>query len=830
MKITLFPLLLCAVCSLGVQAKDDVTNRYLSNADFADGPAVISNICSYGKDMTGDDLYGFQYVNGWEIHILQGDESIADYPNSGMGGAVMTYGSANELRGNRISAPAAGPDGAQGNCLGLFAVWGCGGYYFQDVTLPAGKYTISVLVYNGSGTQPYTSYIGFLSEGDQSHVAQELPVVGKWTTLTTTFTLQEETSGRIALGYQSTGLGSGAAPHLFFDCIRIERENAEIPEETPENWVNCTDYISNPGFDEDLSFNWDGSAAKLIEFTGVTSERSAFYEAGDGSIYTKCNDGRGYNAAGEPSWYGFIARIKGWNVTNQTQTPEWIYYGCIPYGIDPSMMALGEDSGLSEVIPEKPTAIANEENTGVLFLKAGWENACTYKQTVTLPRAKYRLSYYICNTNVSKSRLYQEATNLCNVTCNGVTFVDDEGFNSEGWVKHTIDFIPVDSFSIEFGCRASANYSYNNPILWVDGIELYQMDEATNEEVDEAYKELLDRANSLYEVMHFAADRSALQAAISQFTVDKDYVALYQAILMGEESEGKYLSVTSEGGAYQTVAARLVTQPDDDASAIVRFAYEKMTAWMTSSTATYVDADSYVERLDAYANLYVPAYKDAADFAISVGQEKAVGLLGLMETQKQSLMQDELLSVGVVEEYVKALIAAMEEIDIVVEQCAPPTIYYENGVLTFKSETEGARCVATITDDDVKTHYGNTVALGVLYEIQVYATKDGWQDSEVTTATLCWIEATPYAEGEHITIDVKEVKARPVLIQQKDNTLLINGIESGTSVNVYDLAGRRIADTLATEGTTRVALGQANHSNQTIIVRMGERSVKVRLR
>ena len=202
-------------CTAGAWAQTDVTSTYLTNADFSQGTPIGSNLKGYGKDGTP---YGFQSVDGWTSVVTNGDNSTAAYPNSGMGSAVFAYGSSYQLQGNNKAAPATNPNGeASGNCLGFFAVWGCGGYYYQDVTFPAGKYIITVPMYSQSGTQANTTYTGFFPTSGTNRTVAVNPTVGQWVTQTVTFTLTAETAGQIRVGYQSTGSGSGANPHLFID-------------------------------------------------------------------------------------------------------------------------------------------------------------------------------------------------------------------------------------------------------------------------------------------------------------------------------------------------------------------------------------------------------------------------------------------------------------------------------------------------------------------------------------------------------------------------------------------------------------------------------------
>ena len=158
--------------------------------------------------------------------------------------------------------------------------------------------------------------------------------------------------------------------------------------------------------------------------------------------------------------------------------------------------------------------------------------------------------------------------------------------------------------------------------------------------------------------------------------------------------------------------------------------------------------------------------------------------------------------------------------------CAKPTIHYQNGKLSFRCATEGVEFVSEVTDADIKKNYTSEVDLSVTYSISVYAMREGYDNSETATATLCWIDVDPQKEG--ITEDdedaVTEVKAMPVLIQSEGNVLTINGAPAGTPIQVYDLSGKLIGNATAIEGTTRV---QTATSEKVVVVRVGERSVKV---
>ena len=81
------------------------------------------------------------------------------------------------------------------------------------------------------------------------------------------------------------------------------------------------------------------------------------------------------------------------------------------------------------------------------------------------------------------------------------------------------------------------------------------------------------------------------------------------------------------------------------------------------------------------------------------------------------------------------------------DKCATPTIAYEQGELVFSCETEGAQFVSEIKVADAKKGNEARVTLVPNYEITVYATADGYADSDVATATIGWRNGTPVMEG-----------------------------------------------------------------------------------
>lgn len=169
----------------------------------------------------------------------------------------------------------------------------------------------------------------------------------------------------------------------------------------------------------------------------------------------------------------------------------------------------------------------------------------------------------------------------------------------------------------------------------------------------------------------------------------------------------------------------------------------------------------------------------------------------------------------------------IEENDITedAEKCQTPTISYSDKKLTFTSPTEGAEYHYTITDDDVKTEAyseDGIIDLSATYEISVYASADGYRNSDRATATLYFINA-----GLENTTDVLQIEEqRGVLISTDGGYISISGLDDNEKVYLYNLQGVSLAEGTACAGT--VSLNTGNEKG-IVIVKIGEQSIKVKL-
>ena len=70
------------------------------------------------------------------------------------------------------------------------------------------------------------------------------------------------------------------------------------------------------------------------------------------------------------------------------------------------------------------------------------------------------------------------------------------------------------------------------------------------------------------------------------------------------------------------------------------------------------------------------------------------------------------------------------------QKCATPTISYVDGEIVFGCATEGVEYVSEIKASDANKYYDQKIVLTNKYIVSVYATKTGYEDSEVVTAEI----------------------------------------------------------------------------------------------
>ena len=162
-------------------------------------------------------------------------------------------------------------------------------------------------------------------------------------------------------------------------------------------------------------------------------------------------------------------------------------------------------------------------------------------------------------------------------------------------------------------------------------------------------------------------------------------------------------------------------------------------------------------------------------------------------------------------------------------KCATPTISYDNDnkKLTFGCETEGVEFVYEIKDEDIKQGNGSQVSLSATYEISLYATKAGYENSDVATATLVWGSATFTNTTPVTAIEMVPAMeaAMPVLIQNNGGMLTVQGAQDGTPISVYTIAGTEAGSAVSQNSCATISTSM--QQGDIAIIKIGERSIKV---
>lgn len=264
---------------------------------------------------------------------------------------------------------------------------------------------------------------------------------------------------------------------------------------------DVTHYIINAGFDEDLTFQKDGTMKEAVSTTTSLSDRSWAYIAEDSTVYARPKetsgqsrpDGRKLEAVN-----GFKGRVKGWTMESNAEFPkcEWTYFGTVPYDLAKESVPIADDGSTYLEVPARPTEFDGGE--GFVYLRAGWTNSAAYKQVVNLPCAKYRLEYWTININPNTSAV---AKDLTQIVCRKDVFKDEEstGLQNQEWTKHSFEFTPTAEFTMQFGYEAANAGSGGQPIVALDGIKLYKIGEADEEEL--LRSDIGDLVDSLANIM-----------------------------------------------------------------------------------------------------------------------------------------------------------------------------------------------------------------------------------------------------------------------------------------------------------------------------------------
>ena len=157
--------------------------------------------------------------------------------------------------------------------------------------------------------------------------------------------------------------------------------------------------------------------------------------------------------------------------------------------------------------------------------------------------------------------------------------------------------------------------------------------------------------------------------------------------------------------------------------------------------------------------------------------------------------------------------------------CPTPFIDYADGKLTFSCDIDGTpEYHVNISDPDVNTFTVNgELQLERTYNVEVFATAEGYQPSESANLILCWIDKdlVEFTDGLE-----KEIWF-PLKIRTNNGAVSVSGVLSNVLVSAYSLDGILLDSTTSASGTVNLKI-PAN--TETVILKFGDNSIKVRIK
>lgn len=154
------------------------------------------------------------------------------------------------------------------------------------------------------------------------------------------------------------------------------------------------------------------------------------------------------------------------------------------------------------------------------------------------------------------------------------------------------------------------------------------------------------------------------------------------------------------------------------------------------------------------------------------------------------------------------------------QQCEKPIISFANGKLLFSDATKGAEYHYTLNCADVKTNEAidnGIVDLAACYNIEVYATADGYRASDKATATLYWVK-----DDGKIGTDINTAKTRGLVVSSDQGLVTCSGLNDGEQAMFYNAEGKLLGRQTAQGGSAGIATQE-----KMVIVKVGTTSLKV---
>lgn len=467
------------LCSAGAWAQTDVTSDYITNAGFDESSDFqTDNVATGGSNQR-------KAVTGW---TNSGGDTYTT-------GAAIGFGTSGQINGTNL--PSTNSDGnATGGALCLNAAWQSQVWYAQEVTLPAGNYTMTFKVNNvgknGGFEKDPPMFLFTTTDGSSFSGNVHSYPVDTWTTQTIAFALASETTGTIKIGYKATNTGSGNTPKLIVDYVKAMYNSNYTA--TLQSAIDRATILNARASDDDL-------AAAITTAQGVldAADNSIAYQATINSAVTTLRtaintaaakvvllEGENitfmfenadfesgmpvtvgittydYDAATNGTHYSRMQVVEGWTIAENGNAKS---AGIYEFGQNPFLGS----TGTQYQAPASGSATGEEKALGIV---AVWSSSAQYKQDCTLPAGSYIIEVPVYNTAGTTAF----SKNLIGFVENGGTehLATAKTYATGSWITEKIIFELENETAgyLSLGYTAANAGSGSMPHLFIDNVKV----------------------------------------------------------------------------------------------------------------------------------------------------------------------------------------------------------------------------------------------------------------------------------------------------------------------------------------------------------------------
>lgn len=463
-RIFVFIAIISFYATCGI-AQTDVTQYFLANYAFDEG---------------------FDHKAGETTDVTK---EIADIPSWTPGFTVKTivagvyeFGFAGTFNGAKV--PAAGFGGEKGGGLALSSGFSRDFFFTQEVTLPAGKYTLQAPIYNGCDVTAGVSLLAWIPD-EGTAVTSELAEypANTWTLDQISFTTESEMKGKIRIGYRSAAGGGTNSARIVIDYLRLLTDGMTV-DKTP----------LKTAIDAAMAYYGDGSGNESASLLAAIEAATSVLNADNVTLVDVNNAIESLQKAIEEYRQHNVSETNPYDCTDLLQNNSF-------------EKGTTEGWTVSNLALQTNNSFTQKDGNYYLekWVSSGGAGNASLTQTVQMPAGIYILKAAAQNYDQSAA----------NVKCSGaVIFADNQQCAVTSPAEYSVRFITTTG-QVKLGFKAT---SASGNWLAVDNFRLYQVGNADAVSLKKELSQLIGIAESLTQKPMSETALGNLNAAIETST------------------------------------------------------------------------------------------------------------------------------------------------------------------------------------------------------------------------------------------------------------------------------------------------------------------------